>query len=354
MKHTPSRRRPWIFFLWLIWAGVAFAAGPVPIGYYGPADETHPVGGTAWLGFTLAVEEANAAGGYQGRPFRVVQEWDENQWTGGAAGVVRMAYQERVVGIVGSIDGDSTHLAEQVVAKALLPLIDPLTTDRTVNAAFVPWMFSVLPDDEAHMRALVRGLPAGKFVLVSSTAHDPRITTRVFLKTVAPRTPVRHIQFDEPAGVAADVAGIECDFVVVLAGVGGSAQLVRDLRALHPGLPIYGGPQMGRRSFRESAGDAANGIFFPAPFPLPGEFAGKFRARFGSSPDYASVSAYDAARLLITAIRTAGTDRSDVRDALEQLSPYDGSSGPIRWSTLRRNERECRLVTVDVRGHADR
>jgi branched-chain amino acid transport system substrate-binding protein len=92
-----------------------------------------------------AIEEVNKDGGYNGRPFRLVPKWSDSPWTAGGRMVVEMAYNDRVWAIVGSIDGVATHVAEQVITKALLPLIDPGSTDRTVNAAMVPWMFSCLP-----------------------------------------------------------------------------------------------------------------------------------------------------------------------------------------------------------------
>ena len=50
--------------------------------------------------------------------------------------------------------GPSAHLAEQVVAKARLPLVCPVSSDRTANVANVPWMFSVLPGDNAQAPCL--------------------------------------------------------------------------------------------------------------------------------------------------------------------------------------------------------
>ncbi len=322
------------------------ASDPVKIGYYGPADAEHPVGGAAWLGAMLAVEEANAGGGYEGRPFVIVQEWDENPWSGGAAGVVRMAYEERVAGIIGSINGDATHLAEQVVAKALLPLVDPLSTDRSVNAAFVPWMFSVMPDDAALMEPLAAALSDEPFVLISSVRHDPRLTTGEFLKQLGQRRPLRHIQFERPEGIAEDVARLGCDTAVILAGAADSARLVRDLKSLRPGLRIYGGHLMASRTFLREAGDAAEGVVFSLPAQIPEDFSRRFRERFGQEPDFAAVSTYDATMLLISAIREAGEDRAAVRDALEAVSPVEGNAGRIEWDTIRRNARRCTLATV--------
>ena len=74
--------------------------------------------------------------------------WSDSPWTAGARHVTKMVFVDKVWAIVGGIDGPSTHLAEQVVAKANLPLVSPVSTDRTANSAFVPWMFSLLPGDD--------------------------------------------------------------------------------------------------------------------------------------------------------------------------------------------------------------
>src|SRR5271157_3439573 len=44
----------------------------VLLGYFGPSDPDHPLGGDLWKAAALAVSQANAQGGYQGKPFRLV------------------------------------------------------------------------------------------------------------------------------------------------------------------------------------------------------------------------------------------------------------------------------------------
>lgn len=331
----------------------------VPIGYFGPDDPDHPVGGAIWQGTTLAIDEANREGGYKGLPFRLVQGWDENPWSGGAATVVRMAYQERVWAIIGGIDGASTHLAEQVVAKARLTLIDPVSTDRTVNAANVEWMFSCMPDDRVLMAAVGEGLLSSpgraSYILVSATDHNSRIMTGEFnsfvhLKRGRPR---RHLEFQSGShrmpDVARQISGSGVEAVVVLAGALDSAAMVRQLRSVNENLLIFGGPSMGRREFLKQAGPAAEGVRFPLPMDTSGtavKFAERFQARYGQPPDHAAVHAYDAACLVVAAIRNAGLDRARIRDAMAQLSPWEGMSGTIRWDETGRNSRGAQLGTI--------
>ena len=119
-----------------------------------------------WCAACLAIEEANQAGGYEGLPFRLVPGWSGNPWGSGITAVTRMVYSQKVWAVIGGIDGPSTHLAEQVVAKARLPLLSPGSTDKTVNLANVPWMFSCVPDDHLLAPVLVSwGQPRERLTL---------------------------------------------------------------------------------------------------------------------------------------------------------------------------------------------
>jgi len=164
------------------------AHGDVLIGYFGPSDPADPEGGDMWRAARLAVEEANQEGGYRGKPFRLVPGWSENPWGTGVVQVTRMVFHHKVWAIVGGIDGPSTHLAEQVVAKARLTLIGPVSTDRSVNLANVPWMFSCAPGDHRLAEPLAAELAArcaGRtFVVVSTDDHDPRMCTAELRKAL--------------------------------------------------------------------------------------------------------------------------------------------------------------------------
>ena len=331
----------------------------VRIGYFGPVDPDHPVGGALFQGATLAIEAANAAGGYGGLPFRLVADWDASPWTGGARGVVRMVYEEQVWAVLGGIDGTSTHLAEQVVAKARLPLVDPASTDRTVNAASVPWIFSCMPADRALMAALGDALLADPerepFSVISATDHDSRTMAGELLGFLESRRrgPHRHLEFRPGSPripeLAQQVAESRAEAVVVLAGASDSAALVRALRSARGDLALFGGPALGRRAFLEQAGPAAEGVLLPLTreeSAQAAEFADRFAARWNAAPDDAAFHAYDAARLLVAAIQRGGLDRAGIRDALAALSPWSGVSGVIRWDEIGRNARRARLGTI--------
>jgi len=329
----------------------------VLIGYFGPSNPAHPEGGDIWRAVSLAIEEANAAGGYRGLPFRVIPAWSENPWGTGVSQVARLAYYDKVWAIIGGIDGPSTHLAEQVVAKALLTLISPASTDKTVNLAGVPWMFSALPGDQLAAPVVGEALLARRepFVILAATDHDSHmflVELRKFLATKG-TGPIFEYEFKSAtrdfSELAERVAQSRAGAVVLVAGSLDSGRLLATLREKGFAGRVLGGPWMGRRAFLAAAGSNSEGVLIPLlDDPATGfqGFAAKFQSHFHVFPDFAAAQAYDATCLLITAIRKAGLNRARIGDAVRELSPWQGLAGIITWDPLGENTRPVRLGVI--------
>ncbi len=324
----------------------------IRIGYFGPSDPGHPEGGDLWLAAQLALEDANREGGYRGLPFQLRSCWSRDWWGTGVSQLAQMVYSENVWAIIGSIDGASTHLAEQVVAKARLPLLSPVSTDKTVNLANVPWMFSFMPGDHQIAPVLARAIADRvddtPFVIASSTDHDSRLLVdELRVELAEHRTvPSFHLQFHPKGELTHVVNRVKLSSirtVVVVAGAGDSARLVRALRTKGFLGDIIGGPSFGRRAFLETAREAGDGVVFPVLASVDASFAERFQKRFGRAPDYAAAQTYDATRLLVEAVRQAGLNRTKIRDVLVELSPWKGVSGSVEWDPLGQNVRPVGL-----------
>jgi branched-chain amino acid transport system substrate-binding protein len=354
-----------------------------------------------WQGASLAVEEANAAGGLEGRPFRLLGAWSDNPWGSGVRDLARLVYEDRVWAILGGPDSAASHLAEQVVSKARLAYVSPVATEKSSHFVNVPWIYSLAPPDPEIASVLARSLleRAGErgFLLVSGTDHDSRKLTEELLSALA-RSPARtllHIQVNPGEGDLAEV--LERAFetpaaaAVVIAGVGESARIIALLRRGGLEVPIVAGPQAGRRSPAPAVdgrhggrpsrspmdGPAPSGpvgvdgteavppstdgteavpptVFYPVLWSPGAEgspsarFAERFRRRFGVEPDYAAAYAYDAAAVLVAAVRKAGLNRVLIRDALRDIVPVDGVTGEIRWDPTGR--RRGRKVVLSAPG----
>ena len=331
------------------------------IGYFGPSTPSHPQAGEMWRAACLAIEQANRAGGYRGLPFRLVAAWSENPWGSGVKHVVRMAYIDKVWAIIGGIDGPSTHLAEQVVAKARLTLLNPASTDKTINLANVPWMFSCIPADHLQAPALADAISlyAGPkhFLLVSATDHDSHVLTVELKKSFTRRqiAPSHHFEFErrnqDYTKLAEKIMSTNVDTLVLIAGARDSARLISAVRKKGFKGYIFGGPSMGRRRFLSEAGRASEGVIFPllyTPAKHSDSFEKQFASRFGAPPDYRAAYTYDAVNLLVAAIRKAGLNRARIRDLVRELSPFSGVTGTIKWDKLGANSQPVRLGAISA------
>jgi branched-chain amino acid transport system substrate-binding protein len=321
----------------------------VRIGYFGPSDAAHVEGGSFWQGASRAIGEANQEGGYHGLPFRLIAKWSESPWKAGGRMMVELAYVDRVWATIGSIDGVATHIAEQVVAKVQLTLVDPGSTDRSVNAAMVPWMFSCLPSDPAIATALCPQLAreAGEEgpVLLVSTGHDERHMAEEFRRWFAAKEPriARQLEFqpgdDHLETIVRQAVGVRA--VLVLGGVADTARAVKVLRAESGKTFVYAGPAAAKSSFSRVAGEAAEGVRCPLlAQAAPAQWAA------GSGQDYAALQSYDAARMVVGSIRTAGLNRFRICSALAKMTPWQGAAGEVRWSALNRNSRPAAVATI--------
>jgi ABC-type branched-subunit amino acid transport system substrate-binding protein len=321
-----------------------------------------------WQAAQAAVEQANRAGGHGGKPFRLLPAWAQDPWGGGVKQLAQMVYDQHVWAIVSGVDGPTAHLAEQVAAKARLPVINAVSTDKTVNLANVPWIFSLAPGD--HLigpplaAEIVRQTGPGHFSLVSANDHDSRELVRQLRKDLLPLHSAASWQFQFDHGapdlgqLASEVIRAQPRVVVVVADADDSASMVVNLRQHGFDGTVIGGPALGSRRFLQKAGDTAVGVVFPrlvgpsekdtgdllrlALVPRADQSV-SINSESSLAHDYTTLLAGDAVRLLIEAIHQGDLNRARIRDALVDMSPWRGHAGTVRWDKLGRNVREVQL-----------
>ncbi len=115
----------------------------IRIGFLGPIDKNpEQVFGQRMLnGAQLAVDEANARGGYCGKPFKLLPRNDYDNWQANAVygnnrpttqdiwgsasnQTVKMIYDDKDWAIFGSISSESTHIALRVALRAEIPIVN--------------------------------------------------------------------------------------------------------------------------------------------------------------------------------------------------------------------------------------
>ena len=97
----------------------------------------------------LAIEEANAKGGYLKRkiPFELCVRNDNALWGASGSEVIHLAYKDNVWAIIGGIDGANTHIAIRVALKIEIPWMTPGDLDPTYIETNIPWVMRCIGDD---------------------------------------------------------------------------------------------------------------------------------------------------------------------------------------------------------------
>ncbi len=316
----------------------------IRIGFFAPMNDEHPVGGPMLRAAALAVEQLNRAGGLEGVPFELVTRWDEDPWKGGSKQVVKLVYEDSVWAVIGSIDGGATHVAEQVITKAWLPLLSPISSDPTLTYIRIPWMFRLPPDDERQAEVLARdGILAESLTrvgVITSSDHDGRVFATEMLESMQAHrlTPAFHLQLPAHTDIAAVLEramSFDPDGIVVRLAPPAVLALSRhlgregtDVTLLIPWVPgleldqvrnLYGGRILQVQPFSTTDNPGYHHL------------TATYEARYGHHPTPIDAYVYDAVHLLAQSLEESGLNRSHLRDAIADKSGYLGVTGVISW-----------------------
>jgi branched-chain amino acid transport system substrate-binding protein len=296
-------------------------------------------------GVMLAFEEANAARAGQ-LPFEVIEKADSPQW-GSAANIAVEFADKDVLGFIGTIDGDATHVALRVALKIETFMVNCSDPDPTLTETQIPWLIRIFPDNRqqgyrlASLIVKERGLK--KIVVLRANNRPGRVGVRPFVDAVRRLGfPIlQEINFkDGDRKFDTQVAVIkqaEPEAVVFWGNPSETAVAAVQLRAAGVKGAFFGFDRLLDPEFVKLAGSAAEGAtatYFFDPEKKDRawtSFRQRFQARYGLEPEIYAGYGYDAGRIMIDAINHAGPNKYRVHDQLAGLDEYTGVTGRMRF-----------------------
>jgi branched-chain amino acid transport system substrate-binding protein len=353
----------------------------VRIGFFGPVDPNpEAIFGTRMLhGAQLAIEEANAHGGYGGKPFRLMLHNDYDNWQakavygedrptdptiwGSASNeVVKMVYDDRDWAIFGSISSESTHIALRVALRAEIPIVNSASTDPTIPETYIPWYFTDLQDDRVQCLTLARRIFTelgmkrvailrvnsryGRFGVIKLRDAARRLGHPIVIEQ---KYLPGDMDFTKQLNV---IRSSRTDAIVLWADEAQAAGILKQMRAAGMKQRVFGAYRTLGPELLAKAGDAAEG--FEAVFPYDPtrndpkwlEFNQRFESRFHEKPEQFASLAYDAMNALLDSICKAGLNRARIHDALANIEEYDGVTGHMVLDPNQKNVAPMYLGTV--------
>lgn len=338
----------------LVFLGIAAApreplAKDLKIGLITPlSGDVKTFGESVKNSFLIAVEEANAAGGVAGMKIAYVIQDDKNDATEAANVANLLVNQYRVKAIVGSVTSKTAIPVSDVIQAARIPTITPTATNPKVTVADgkrKDFMFRSCFIDP------FQGMVMAKFSRETLTKQKAAVLYDASNDYSKGTAEVFRDGFRKLGGavVAFEAYGKDdVDFSALITKVKASGADVLFLpdyynkvgliakQAREWGLTaqLVGPDGWDSPDLVKVAGSAIDGGYFSNHYspdddrPEVVAWVKKYRERHGQVPDALGTLAYDGTKLLLEAVRRAGSDDpAKIRAALASIKDFHGVTG---------------------------
>jgi ABC-type branched-subunit amino acid transport system substrate-binding protein len=327
----------------------------VPIAFLGPIrdNKDQPLGLAMLHGAQMAIDEANAHGGYGGKPFALKIHNDGALWGSSANEIVKMVYDDKAWAMLGSISGDSTHIALRVSLRAEVPIVNSAATDPTIPETIIPWILTAIQDDRVQGFTLARRIYSdlglkriallrvneryGRFGVLKFKDASRRLGHPVVIEQKFPpeeRSFTRYLKVINDSRV---------DGVVLWADSAAAGTILKQMREMGMKQPVFGAARVVGDDLFRIAGEDAEGLEAVYPYdpnrddPAWVDFQKRFTAAYHAKVDMFSALGFDAMNILLHSICLGGLNRGRIRDALYSIEQYKGVTGEMVFDPNAKN-----------------
>lgn len=317
--------------------------------------------------------QINESGGINGRPVDFIIEDNGSEETKCVMKVKKLVESDKVIAVLGPSTTGTTLAVAGICEKAKIPLIS-CAAGIKITEPVKPYIFKTAQADKhAIAKALdymtARGIRKAAFISDSNAFGASGLSQ---IESQAPDAGVSIARKEVFGGKDTDmtaqltrIMASKPDAVVCWGTNPGPAIIARNMKQLGMKMPLIMSHGIANRKFIELAGDAANGVVFPAGRLVVAndiadsdlqkaellEFADQFQGSYGREADSFGGYAWDAAKLVIRAIEKVGDDPTGIRDEIEKTRGFVGVSGVFNFSPSDHNGlSKDAFVMVEVKG----
>jgi branched-chain amino acid transport system substrate-binding protein len=323
--------------------GAAQTGAPILLGLIANLTGTDPKSSVNMTrGVEFAVEEINAAGGVNGRPIRLLTE-DSQYRAPEAINAATKLYEVNKVEAAIMFGGSSLMIPVAELAQQKGKILLNTSSSSPKLGTFPGTLWSVLPLDNIMGKELGewvagRGARAAALVVPNNTFGTGLADAAAAAFEAKGGKIVRRVAYTEgQPDYRADVQAVlqTKPDVIIAAGYGDDSRTVfRSARTLGLDAPWYAAyPTI----FTVENPQWMSGKFFGVDnggptLPSAQALKKKYVDRFKEEPLAHVFYGYDAAMLLVRAMKAGGTDAAAIKAALPKVvQSYEGATGRIQW-----------------------
>ena len=339
--------------------------------------------GSATLdGLKLAIKEVNDAGGVNGKKITIVDADNKSEASEAVNAATKLISDDKVKVIVGPAVTANVIAESQVATDNKVPIIAPDATspDVTVeNGQVKPYIFRscfIDPQQGSVMAKFATEKLKAKTAVIyvdNSTDYSKSLGKVFKEKFEAAGGKV----LDQQAFVAKDtdfkatlttLKAANADVILVPAYYEEVGKIVKQARELGITCPILGTDGWDDPKVADIAGaDALNNTFFSTHYSDKDEsvkgFVDAFTSEYGHAPNVFAALGYDAGKMLVDAIKRAGSDDPEaIRKALEETKDLkvgtgtitmDKNHNPIKQAVILENKGGDRVMVAKIMPDAE-
>ncbi|MFI5267309.1 MAG: branched-chain amino acid ABC transporter substrate-binding protein [Chloroflexota bacterium] len=307
------------------------AASAIKLGLMAPFSGLAAAFGQDMLkGGQMALDEANGAGGIGGK--RVLFDQADDRGDAAAPSAAQKLVTDGVAAVIGPASSASALAAEGVLNQAKLSTITPSANDPRITDEGLPFIFRAAGrwDQEPPLVAdfLLKQPATAKIALVADKSEYGQTLVVAMRQALAKANaqPAADETIDSGAkDLGPLVAKLKAQspgavFYAGYAADGGA--LAKALRAAGVQAALAMGDAAQDQALIASAGAAAEGLTFafppdPKQIPTAATLLDAYKRRYGTAASLYAISTYDTVRLVLDALRRAGSiDGEAVRQAV--------------------------------------
>lgn len=306
-------------------------------------------GTTAKDGFKLAIKEINEAGGIDGKQITIVEADNKSDPAESANAATKLISNDKVVAIVGPATSGAVQAESQIATENKIPIIAPCATSPDItmeNGQVKPFVFRGCFIDPLQSNTMANfafnELKAKTAVIYLDSSTDYSKSLAAVFKNKFESLGGKVVM--EEAFVAKDqdfkatltnIKTANADVIYVPAYYEEVGKIVKQARELGITQPILGVDGWDDTKVVDIAGaDALNNTYYVTHYidtdPEVKTFVDSFTKEYGHAPGVFAALGYDAGKMLIDAIKRAGsTDPEAIQKALAETKDLQVGTGKL-------------------------
>lgn len=308
----------------------------------------------------MLTEEANAKGGINGNKIELIIKDSAGDPEKAISFAKQLIEEEKVFAIIGPSTSGETMKIKNIAEQAQTILLSCAAAEVIVNPV-AKWVFKTPQMDSDAVKKIymeMNKMGISKIAVVAGNDGFGKAGKEQLLQ-IAPQFGIQVMaeevydskDTDLSAPVAKLMANKEIQAVVNWSIVPAQSIIIKNIRQAGWNVPIFQSHGFGNIKFVQAAGEAAEGVIFPAGRLLVADvladdhpqkavlakYKKDYEERFKEDVSTFGGHAYDAFVILNQAISQAGTDKAKVRDAIENMKGLVGTAGVFNFSPTDHN-----------------